>query len=127
MKLLIAQAFEVKDYQIDGGPPWLTSDYFNVAANAGADATAADIKAMLRTLLVERFGLRTHTDTRQAPVHVLTLARSDGRLGPGVKRTTPECAQQIEQRKNGDAAPARPAAPRSASDFPRCPRVARRW
>ena len=72
LKQLIAEAFEVKDYQIDGGPPWLTTDYFDITANAGADATPADVKAMLRTLLAERFGLRTRSDTRQAPVYVLT-------------------------------------------------------
>ncbi len=72
MKQLIAEAFEVKDYQIEGGPPWLATAYFEITANAGADATPADVKAMLRTLLSERFSLRTHSDTRQAPVYVLT-------------------------------------------------------
>ena len=101
LKQLIANAFDVRDYQIEGGPPWLTSDYFEVTANAGADASPDDVRSMLRTLLAERFGLRTHTDTRQAPLHVLMLARADGRLGSGLKRTTPECIQQIEDRKAG--------------------------
>lgn len=105
LKQLIAEAFEVKDYQIDGGPPWLTTDYFDITANAGADATPADVKAMLRTLLAERFGLRTRSETRQAPVYVLTAARSDGRLGSRLTRPTPECIQQIEQRKSGTAPP----------------------
>ena len=108
LKALIANAFDVKDYQIDGGPSWLTTEYFDITANAGADATPADIKAMLRTLLSERFRLRTRSDTRQAPVYVLTVARPDGRLGSGLKPTTPECVQQIEQRKNRPAAPAAP-------------------
>jgi uncharacterized protein (TIGR03435 family) len=105
LKQLIAEAFEVKDYQIEGGPTWLTVDYFDITANAGADATPADVKAMLRTLLAERFGLRTRRDTRQAPVYMLTIARSDGRLGSRLTRATPECVQQIEQRKNGTAPP----------------------
>jgi uncharacterized protein (TIGR03435 family) len=109
LKQLIADAFEVRDYQIDGGPPWLTTDYFDITANAGADATPADIKAMLRTLLAERFGLRTRSDTRQAPVYVLTIARSDGRLGSRLTRATPECVQQIEQRKSGTAPPKPPS------------------
>jgi uncharacterized protein (TIGR03435 family) len=100
LKALIAEAFEVKDYQIEGGPAWLTTDYFEITANAGADATPADVKAMLRTLLTERFGVRTHSDTRQAPIYVLTVARSDGRLGPRLTPATPDCLQQIEQRRN---------------------------
>jgi uncharacterized protein (TIGR03435 family) len=111
LKQLIAEAFEVKDYQIDSGPAWLTTDYFDITANAGADATPADVKAMLRTLLAERFGLRTHSDTRQAPVYVLTVARSDGRLGSRLTRATPECVQQIEQRKSGTAPSPTPPTP----------------
>jgi len=56
---------------------------------------------MLRVLLTERFGLRTRRDTRQAPVYVLTIARSDGRLGSRLTRSTPECVQQIEQQRTG--------------------------
>ena len=56
---------------------------------------------MLRALLTERFGLRARLESRQAPVHVLTVARSDGRLGPELKRTTPECERQLEERKSG--------------------------
>jgi uncharacterized protein (TIGR03435 family) len=121
LKALIARAFDVKEYQIDGGPPWLTTDYFTITANAGADATADDINNMLKTLLAERFALRTHAGTREAPVHVLTLARSDGRLGSGLKRTSLECLQQIEERRKGAAAPARPPGPRTAADLPTTP------
>jgi uncharacterized protein (TIGR03435 family) len=109
LKQIVAQAFDVKDYQIEGGPAWLSTDYFAINASAGRDATAAEMNAMLRTLLVERFKLRTHADTRQAPVYVLSLARSDGRLGGGLKPTPPDCLQQIEARKNGQASPSRPA------------------
>ena len=108
LKQLVADAFEVRDYQIEGGPPWLATAYFDVTANAGADATSADVKGMLRALLGERFGLRTHSETRQASVYVLTVARGDGRLGSRLTRSTPECVQQIEQRKSGTAPPATP-------------------
>ena len=117
LKQLIAEAFEVKDYQIDGGPTWLTTDYFDITANAGADATPADVKTMLRALLAERFGLRTHGDTRQAPVYVLTVARSDGRLGPRLTPATAECVQQIEQRRNRSTAPAANPQPPSESEL----------
>ena len=109
LKQLVAEAFEVKDYQIEGGPAWLATDYFEVTANAGADATPADVKAMLRMLLRERFGLKTRSETRQAPVYVLTVARSDGRLGSRLTRSTPECEQQMlqsqQQQNNPAAAP----------------------
>jgi uncharacterized protein (TIGR03435 family) len=114
LKQLIAEAFEVKDYQIEGGPEWLATDYFEITANAGADATPADVKAMLRTLLSERFGLRTRSETRQAPAYVLTVARSDGRLGSRMTPSAPECLQQIEenrQRREGVASASPPRTP----------------
>ena len=115
LKQLIAEAFDVMDYQIEGGPEWLATDYFEITANAGADATPADVKAMLRSLLSERFGLRTRSDTRQAPVYVLTVARSDGRLGSRLMRSSPECIEQIEQRKTGTE----PRQPRTAAEIER--------
>jgi uncharacterized protein (TIGR03435 family) len=109
LKQLVAEAFEVKDFQVEGGPKWLASDFFSINATAGSDATPADVNTMLKQLLVDRFALRTHIDTRHAPVYVLTVARSDGRLGTGLKPTSPECLQQIEA-LSGAPAP-RPAVP----------------
>ena len=105
LKQLIGHAYDVKDYQIDGGPQWLASDYFEVNASAGGDATPAEIRTMLRALLAERFALRAHNATREAPTHVLTIVRPDGQLGPRLTRTTPECLRQIEDRKKGGAEP----------------------
>jgi uncharacterized protein (TIGR03435 family) len=104
LKQLVVQAFGVKDYQVEGGPAWAGTDYFAINASAGGEATQAEIGAMLKTLLAERFALRTHTDTRQASVYNLTLARSDGRLGPDLKPTPPDCLEQIDARKKAAAA-----------------------
>jgi len=72
---------------------------------------------MLKTLLVERFALRAHVETRQASTYVLTVARSDGRLGSGLKTTPPECLRQIEARKSG-ATPQPPPPPPNVREFP---------
>jgi uncharacterized protein (TIGR03435 family) len=106
LQMLLTYAFDVKTYQLEGGPKWMTTDYVDITAVADANATPADVRAMVKTLLVDRFKLRAHGDTREAPVHVLTVARSDGRLGPDLKRTTPDCERQLEARKNGSAPPA---------------------
>ena len=76
---LIARAYNVKNYQIQGGPAWMPSDYFSIEARAAGDATDSEFNEMLKSLLAERFGLRTHAETRQGKVFALTLARSDRR------------------------------------------------
>jgi uncharacterized protein (TIGR03435 family) len=112
LKQIITRSYGVADYAVAGGPSWLTTDYFAIEASAGREATAAEINAMLQTLLRDRFALRTHSENREAPAFVLSLARSDGRLGAGVKRTSDECIAAIEARKNATAPP--PPSPQSS-------------
>jgi uncharacterized protein (TIGR03435 family) len=119
LKQLVTQAFDVKDYQVEGGPKWLTADYFEINASAGGDATTAEMNAMLKALLLERFALKTHIDTRQAPSYVLTVARSD-RLGSGLKPTSTECLQLIEARKKGTAPPPTPLQSTGLPTEPTC-------
>ena len=103
---LIARAYGVKAYQIQGGPPWAASDYFTIEARASGDATNDEFNEMLKALLADRFGLRTRQETQPGKVYALTLARPDRRLGSGLKRTSGECVAQIEERKKNPPSPA---------------------
>ena len=77
LRTMIARAYEIKDYQIEGAPKWLGEEYFSVEGRAGGDATAAEFNEMLKALLADRFGLRTHASTRQGQVHNLVFTRAD--------------------------------------------------
>jgi len=85
------------DYQIAGGPAWIASDRFDLVATApdvpdSSRGTFPEaVLAMLRSLLEERFHLRTHDETRELSQLALVLARSDGTLGPGLRRRSVEC------------------------------------
>jgi uncharacterized protein (TIGR03435 family) len=114
---LILSAYRIESYQIEGGPKWLTTDYFEIAAKAEREtATDAELFEMLKSLLAERFGLRVHVETRQASVFMLS-ARADGRLGAGLKRTSSECERDLEERKRTGASP--PPQPRPSGTPPR--------
>jgi len=104
LQSLIMRAYGLKPYQLAGGPPWLTTDYFDISAKAESDtATEAEMNQMLKPLLADRFGLRVHVETRQLPMYTLTLANSDGKLGPGLKKTSPECEAALDARKRTGA------------------------
>ena len=118
LESLMMRAYEIKKYQLSGGPAWLDMDYFEITASAGRDATSDEMRAMLKTLLTDRFGLRFHEETRQVSMYALVLARTDGRLGPGLKRTSAECENTIEARKKGTAPD--PAPPRGRPTEPAC-------
>jgi uncharacterized protein (TIGR03435 family) len=65
---------------------------------------------MVRALLADRFALVVHTESREAPVFALTLARDDRALGPRMRETDAGCA-----------AAARDAFPDAApSELPAC-------
>jgi uncharacterized protein (TIGR03435 family) len=117
LQMLILRAYGIQEYQLEGGPKWLTTDYFDISAKAGQEtATEADLNAMLKSLLAERFGLRVHVETRQAAVFTLKT-RADGRLGPGLKRTLPECEKELDERRRTGAPP--PLPPRRSNQEPR--------
>jgi uncharacterized protein (TIGR03435 family) len=69
----------------------MVSDRFDVNATANREVSLAELRSMLQTLLVERFRLKTHYETRQAPVYRLVLARRD-KLGPQLRRSEADCA-----------------------------------
>jgi len=65
---------------------------FDIVAKAeNTDATPAQMNQMLKSMLIERFQLRAHTEMREADVWVLKLAESNGALGPRLKRSSLSC------------------------------------
>ena len=88
---LVRFAYEVQDFQMDGGPSWFAVDRFDVAAKAEGEAPVSDIRRMLRTLLAERFKLRTHSEKRDQPVYAMVMARSDNKPAPGLRKSQADC------------------------------------
>jgi uncharacterized protein (TIGR03435 family) len=77
--------------RIVGAANWVSTDRFDITAKAQGLAPSEQVVAMLRALLTERFKLAVRTDTRDGGVYDLVVARSDGRLGPLLKRSTANC------------------------------------
>lgn len=92
LRPFIARAYEVRVFQVSGGPDWIDVDRFDIVGRGPEGTPNAMRPAMLRGLLADRFRLVTHTETREQPVYALVLARRDGRLGPQLKRSPHPCA-----------------------------------
>jgi uncharacterized protein (TIGR03435 family) len=96
---LIVFAYDVQPYQIVGGPPWLDVERWDVTAAGAPDARDATLLALQR-LLANRFSLVVKREMRELPVYAIVLARSDGRVGPALKRSDFDCeALQAEARR----------------------------
>jgi uncharacterized protein (TIGR03435 family) len=90
LKSVIAIAYDVRVFQVTGGPDWLNSARFDITAR-GREGTPDRLRpAMLRTLLAERFKLVARTEDREQELYALVLLRSDGRLGPNLKPSAPQ-------------------------------------
>jgi uncharacterized protein (TIGR03435 family) len=66
-------------------PGWALSDRFDIEARAPGNPGKDEMRAMMRTLLAERFQLKMHTEMREAPVAALVLVR-EGKLGPEIQQ-----------------------------------------
>ena len=107
---LIRAAYDVDDNQIVGAPDWVYTAQFDIDARGPADLTREQAQAMLRDLLVDRFKLTTHAETRHLPIYRLVMARRDRAIGAQIKPAGAECAP-IAGPAGAPMPPPPPAAP----------------
>src|SRR3954463_203404 len=98
LRMLIMAAYELKQEAqlVAGTPDLLAAKYDITARTAGAAAIGKELPQLLRSLLADRFKLKTHTESRELPMYDLVLARNDGRLGPELKPSTSDCSKADE-------------------------------
>jgi uncharacterized protein (TIGR03435 family) len=127
LRLLIRNAYQLQDFQLVGGPGWMTDDHFDIVAKAEDGALGGPpppqgqpsaIQLMMRSLLAERFKLVVHEENREMPIYALILAKSDGKFGPQLKKSEADCAALAAARGRGPAAP--PPMPAPGAPPPPC-------
>jgi len=81
VKMLVFLAYQVMPFQVAGGPAWLQSDGFDIEAKAADPKTTRhQFQQMIQRLLAERFHLRYHLETKEAPVYSLVVAKNGTKL-----------------------------------------------
>ena len=91
MKNLIENAYGVNNYQVSGGPAWLESLRWDIAAKSDSsvdsqlaklsNCEAGKVKQhMLEALLVDRIKLVTHRGTKEGPAYNLIVAKNGIKL-----------------------------------------------
>jgi len=105
---LIRPAYNVKDYQIAQAPGWLEADRFEIAAKAAVAKKTSldDERSLVRELLEDRFGLKTHRQTKQPPVYLLVVAKGGAKLrentAPSGSGTRKSCGRLAGTRITAD-------------------------
>jgi uncharacterized protein (TIGR03435 family) len=83
LKLLMTIAYDVRDFQIVGGPGWIATERFDIVAKAeGApdQLTPEQFRPMLASLIEDRFQLKIHRETKEMPVYALVVAKNGLKL-----------------------------------------------
>ena len=114
--LMIAAAYRIRDYQIIGAQGWMTKDLWNIEATTAAGTVdpppttppylnVPDMMAVrLQALLEDRFALKSHQETREMQVYVLSVDKGGSRL----KRFDPSAAAQTPPLPAGTQPPVGP-------------------
>jgi bla regulator protein blaR1 len=100
LKMLITQAYDVRDFQVSGGPAWMNTEKYDITAKAADSAsepppdprsvTPEQMKTVreqmqlrLQALLADRFQLKLRHETREMQVYALVVAKG----GPKMKES----------------------------------------
>lgn len=86
--MMVSAAYDVPQFLVDGLPNWGMSEHFDVVGKITGPSSPEEIKAltsaqrraMLATLLQDRFGLKTHWETRDKPEYILEVAKRGSKL-----------------------------------------------
>lgn len=120
---IITYAYQLNSFEFIGGPAWLDTDRFDISAklegNPGivlpGQGKLDPLQLALRALLVERFHLRLHTESRETDAYALVMLKP-GTLGPALKRSSSDCKAMAEQARQGTLP--RPATSSPGGTFP---------
>ena len=116
---------------VRGGPDWVNRTAFAVEGVASGPATPRQFRLMLQRLLDERFALKIRNVTQTGDVLTLVVDRTDGTLGPKVRKWDGTCppvmpalvfpATRRPLQRNGDTFVVGPASEADDPDVPYCP------
>jgi uncharacterized protein (TIGR03435 family) len=91
---LITFAYDLREFQLTGGPGWVRTDRFNVTGTPDVEEEApsptmerSKMESMfnrqrqrMQSLLIERFGLILRAETREMPIYGLSVAKGGHKL-----------------------------------------------
>jgi uncharacterized protein (TIGR03435 family) len=103
VKFLVTIAYDVKDFQVSGGPGWVNSERYDIQAKE-PDSIAQEMEklpreqwrqlaeSMLQSLLVDRFQLKLTRGTKDMPAYALVVAKNGPKLHEVKLEDTPATA-----------------------------------
>ena len=82
VKLMISLMYRVPMRQIKSAPEWLNTERFDVEAKADRAYSVEDLHIMYQNMLIDRFNLKFHMETKQGNIYSLTVDPSGLKMKP---------------------------------------------
>jgi len=117
MKGLIQQAYDVRGFQISGGPGWIGTERYDIEAKGNGPAVSEDdlikmtdeqrnqfmqeMRVKLRALMADRFKLKIHRETKEMPVYALVVAKNGPKIEKKGDGLTPQSGMSTRQGPEG--------------------------
>jgi uncharacterized protein (TIGR03435 family) len=124
LKFLLTFAYDVRDFQISGGPGWINSDRFDIVAKSerGSPESPPDdmhkmtdaqmktsvelVRQKLQALLADRFQLTLRHETKEQPVYVLVIGKNGPKLQESLAKEAEGRHMRMERGElDGDGVP----------------------
>ena len=123
LRKIILYAYEIRDFQLAGGPGWIGDERYDIVAKAAAASRStvetiaetndqrrdrlARMRERLQSLLSDRFGLRVHDEQRERTILELRVAKGGSKLAEGALEPAYPAGRvsTIDGRIQGYAAP----------------------
>jgi bla regulator protein BlaR1 len=91
VKQLIGLAYNVRDFQVMGGPSWISSDRFDIdakepdgfaeeLAKLPPDQRRGKLGLLIQSLLADRFALKVSHASKELPVYALVVAKNGSKI-----------------------------------------------
>ncbi len=81
LKRYVTAAWGLKDYQVSA-PDWMNDERYDMTATMPAGTPPREVLLMLQGLLVDRFKLATHRETKELAVYALVVEKNGLKLKP---------------------------------------------
>lgn len=89
---MIRQAYDLREYQVSGGPNWLDRVRYDIEGKAAGPVTREQLMRMLRSLLEDQFRLVARQETREGAILVLRQTKPEN-VSPNLSPATPQDAR----------------------------------
>ena len=106
---IIGAAYPSQSGEFVGLPDWARTERYDITVKAPAGTSREQTQEMWRRLFAERMKLAAHDETTEQPIYNLVVARTDGRLGPRLKRSTHDCIAESKAAQERGGPPVFPA------------------